>query len=65
MEEPFVRAGEMGTVFYFCFFPVLGAVQRYEDFVIRRIRNVGDKAREYDWIDPAFRWDEREWDEEN
>jgi len=50
VDEPFARAGELRTAFYFAFFPLLGVVQRYEDFVIRRIRKVRN-GEKYDWMD--------------
>lgn len=34
VEEPFIRAGELGTIFYFVFFPLVGAVQAFEDYLI-------------------------------
>nr|YP_010133200.1 cytochrome b [Azumapecten farreri]ABQ96655.1 cytochrome b [Azumapecten farreri] len=41
VEEPYITAGEYGTMFYFGFFPFLGLVQRYEDFLIRSISKSG------------------------
>ncbi|YP_010576135.1 cytochrome b (mitochondrion) [Ylistrum balloti] len=33
VDDPFVSAGSWGTIFYFGFFPLVGLVQRYEDYI--------------------------------
>ncbi|YP_001083065.4 cytochrome b (mitochondrion) [Mizuhopecten yessoensis] len=63
VDEPFARAGELSTAFYFAFFPLLGVVQRYEDFVIRSISKVSN-GEKYDWMDSVLGWKEEELDDE-